>query len=125
MDSSICIVVLSAAAFVLLSNSAELIEDDLTYTALLSPTIFLSVNVLCAVIVQLFKTWATDGETAGFTMYNCRLQVILTNIVSFVIFLLLPLATLIETGTLLSKEAHESLATSYTMTGFAWCCILG
>lgn len=73
LDSCICIVVLSASAFVILSNSEELIAEDITYKALLSPTIFLSLNVLFAVIVQLFKTWFDDGETAGFTMYNCRL----------------------------------------------------
>jgi hypothetical protein len=51
LDASICIVVLTVSAFVILSNSAEIVGDDITYKSLLSPTIFLSVNVFCAVFV--------------------------------------------------------------------------
>jgi hypothetical protein len=125
MDASICIVVLSCSAFVILSNSEEIVTEDITYKSLLSPTIYLSVNVLCAVLVQLFKTWFDDAETAGFTMYNCRLQVIITNIVSFIIFLIMPLATMLDEATLKGNESHESLAATLSVTRTAWSCILG
>lgn len=123
MDASICIVVLTVSAFVILSNSEEIIGDDITYKSLLSPTIFLSVNVFCAVFVQLFKTWFEDGETAGFVMYNCRLQVILTNIVSFLIFLMMPLATMLSEATL--KGADGSMDSAISTNRVAWACILG
>jgi hypothetical protein len=57
LDASFCLVVLTVAAFVILSNSAETLAEDVTYKSLLSPTIYVSVNILCSVIVQLFKTW--------------------------------------------------------------------
>jgi hypothetical protein len=58
-------------------------------------------------------------------MYNIRLQVILTNIIAFLIFLLMPLATMLDEGTLDGESEEASLMHEWTMTRFAWACILG
>lgn len=51
LDVTICLVVLTVSAFVIFSNSAEVIAEEITYKSLLAPTIYISVNVFCAVIV--------------------------------------------------------------------------
>jgi hypothetical protein len=47
LDVAVCIVVLAISAFLLLSNSAEIVTTDTNYKALLAPTLYLSMNVLC------------------------------------------------------------------------------
>lgn len=56
LDSVICIAILAISGFVILGNSKEVADDDFTWKCLLAPVIFFCVNVLCSVIVQMFRT---------------------------------------------------------------------
>lgn len=124
LDATICLVVLTVTAFVIFSNSAEVASEEITYKTLLAPTIYLSINVLCAVLVQLFKVFIDEGEAAAFAMYNCRLQVIITNCVSIFIFLLMPMATLLDEFSLTGTESPEAIGKQgITQMRFMWACI--
>ena len=117
---------LTASAFIIFGNSDEILADDITYKSLLAPTLYLSLNLLCSVLVQLFKTWFQDDDISTFTMYNCRLLVIITNIVSFLIFLLMPMATILEEFNLDGNDSNDSLHTKgITITRISWSCIVG
>lgn len=125
MDATICIVVLTVSAFVLFANSSEVVTQE-HYATLLAPTLYLSMNVLCQVLVQLFKTWFDDGDASAFTMYNCRSMVILANIVSFCVFYFMPMATMMAEFSLMGTSSPESIQNAaLTINKVKWSCILG
>ena len=115
IDASLCIVVLIVSSFVILSNSNEILASELIFTSLLAPTIYLSVNFLCQIIVQLFKIVAADDDITEFTMKNSRLMVIITNVVAMLIFLTMPVPTFIAEFSL-KGEPNSSLIIQTTKT---------
>lgn len=57
-------------------------------------------------------------------MLNCRLQVILTNIVAFIIFLTMPLATMLGAFTV-KGEGLDALDADITISAISYSCIIG
>jgi hypothetical protein len=61
------------------------------------------------VLVQLFKVFIVENEPAAFAKFNIRLQVIITHCVTILIFLMMPIATILSEFSVTGKESPEAL----------------
>lgn len=118
--------VLTISAFVLFSESEEIAKESITWKSLLAPTLYFCVNCFCAVIVSMFKTIIWNDEVVAFTKLNVRLQVIIAHCVTLLIFLLMPMVTILNEFSVSGVEAPEALKKeAITIKKITYSCILG